>query len=67
MKFSTFLAAVLCLCVLLVTSWADAAVHRSRSRSTCSSGTCQQASPAARVTRSTQSTRTTTTVVRRSR
>lgn len=67
MKLSTFLSALLCLCVLLVTSWADAAVHRSRSRSTCSSGTCQQASPAARVNRSTQTTRTTTTVVRRSR
>lgn len=66
MKLSTFLSALLCLCVLLVTSWADAAVTRTRSRSTCSSGTCQQASPA-RVTRSTQTIRTTTTVVRRSR
>lgn len=67
MKFSTFLAAVLCLCLLLVAGWAEAAVTRSRSRTTCSSGTCQQTSPAARVTRSTQTTRTTTTVVRRSR
>lgn len=67
MKTSTFLTGSLCLCVLLVASWADAAVHRSRSRTTCTSGNCQQAAPAGRVSRSTQTTRTTTTVVRRSR
>jgi hypothetical protein len=67
MKLSTFLSALLCLCVLLVTSWADAAVTRTRTRSTCSSGQCGQSAAAPRVYRSTQTTRTQTTTVRRSR